>query len=371
MKKLGTWLAAGMIAVAAAPARAQEPTPQPPARPNTTGVILQKIIVKVNGEIFTQTDLEEQQILLLRERDPKIQQNDAALQAALAEITPTILVEAVDELLLIQRARELKRPFTDENFKNAIDQVKQQNKLDDAGLQKAMTEQGITMAQLRANFEKVYYVRLAQQEIMRNMTLTEQESRQYYAKHPEEFLKPATLTIREILIEVPTTAGADGKPAINAAQNEAAREKIAAARERLLKGEDFAAVAAEVSDSGTKANGGLIGSVQVSDLNPSLRAVFEKLEPGQVSEPVRTERGYQIFKLDARSAAEPLPYEQVKDQIAQRIYDQRLEGEMKTYLDKLREAALIEWRDASYKEMYEKKRAALAAASKSSATGKD
>jgi parvulin-like peptidyl-prolyl isomerase len=165
--------------------------------------------------------------------------------------------------------------------------------------------------------------------------------------------------------------GADGKPAINAAQNEAAREKIAAARERLLKGEDFAAVAAEVSDSGTKANGGLIGSVQVSDLNPSLRAVFEKLEPGQVSEPVRTERGYQIFKLDARSAAEPLPYEQVKDQIAQRIYDQRLEGEMKTYLDKLREAALIEWRDASYKEMYEKKRAALAAASKSSATGKD
>ena len=149
---------------------------------------------------------------------------------------------------------------------------------------------------------------------------------------------------------------------INAAENEAAQQKVAAIRERLVKGEDFEKVAAEASDSGTKANGGLIGTVLMSDLDTSLREVFAKLEPGQVSEPVRTSRGYQLFKLDSRSAAEPRPFETVRDEISQRIYQERLQGEMKTYLDKLREVALIEWRDPAYKEMYEKKRAEMAAA---------
>lgn len=359
MNKFAACLIAGMLAAPAMVVSAQQTQPAPPPSPQTKGVVLQKIIVKVNGEIFTQTDLEQQQVLLLREKDPKLGQNDAALQAAIAEVTPTILVEAVDELLLIQRARELKRPFSDENFRNALENVKKTNNLDDAGLQKAMAQEGITMAQLRENFEKAYLVQLAQNEIMRNMTLTEQESRQYYAKHPELFMKPASVTVREILIEVPTTVGPDGKPVINAAENEAAQQEVAAVRERLLKGEDFATVAAEVSDSGTKANGGLIGSVLMSDLDPSLSQVFAKLEPGQVSEPVRTSRGYQLFKVDSRSAAEPQPFDAVRDEIAQRIYQERLQGEMKSYLGKLREAALIEWRDPVYKEMYEKKRAEI------------
>jgi peptidyl-prolyl cis-trans isomerase SurA len=368
MKKYGVWLVAASLALASVPARAQEPQPAPKT-PQQRGTILQKIIVKVNGEIFTQTDLEEQQILAIGEKDPKLAENDTALQAALAEITPQLLVDAVDELLLIQSARETGARFTDENFKLALENVKEQNKLDDAGLAKVLAQQGMTMAQLRANFEKVYYVQIARQEIMRNMTLTEQESRQYYAKHPEQFLKPATMTVREIFVEVPTTKGADGQPAVSAAALESAQEKIAAARERVLKGEDFAKVAAEVSDSGSKANGGLIGTVLVSDLNPALREVFEKLEPGQVSEPLRTANGYQIFKLDARSAAEPRPFETVRNEIAQRIYDERLTGEMEAYLTKLREVALIEWRDPAYKEMYEKKRAELAAASGKTAAG--
>ena len=369
MTKYPVWLVAASLALAPVRAAAQDPPPPAAPPPQSTSTILQKIIVKVNGEIFTQTDLEEQQILTIREKDPKLAQNDAALKAALAEITPQLLVDAVDELLLIQHGRETGARFTDEDFKRAIDNVKQQNKLDDAGLAKALAESGLTMTALRENFEKAYFVQMAQQDIMKNMTLTEQESRQYYTKHPEEFLKPATVTIREIFVQVPETIGPDGKPAVSAAALEDAQKKIASARERALKGEDFAAIAAEVSDSGTKANGGLIGSVVVSDLNPTLRAQFEKMEPGQVTEPLRTENGYQIFKLDARSAAEPRPFETVRNEIAQKIYNQRLEGEMEGFLAKLREVALIEWHDPAYKEMYEKRRAELAANGGKAAVG--
>ena len=330
--------------------------------------IIQKIIVKVNGEIFTQTDLEDQQIAALRAKNPQVRdlssfQNDAQLQAALAEVTPDVLIEAVDELLLVQRARETGARFSDEAFAQALESVKKQNKLDDEGLKQAMAQEGLTLADLRENFERAYLVQVIQSnEIMRNMTITEQEARQYYAKNPEQFLKPATVTVREIFVAVPTVTGADGKPAVNAAANEEALAKLKTARERAAKGEDFAKIVGEISESGTKANGGVIGPVLVSDLNPNLAALFSKMKPGEISEPIRAAEGYQIFKLDTRSEQEPQPYESVRDDISRRIYEQRLDGEMRKYLDKLRETALIEWKDPAYKQLYDKRRAELAAA---------
>jgi peptidyl-prolyl cis-trans isomerase SurA len=359
MKKTAVWLVVALAGLGAAPTLAQQKS-----------TVIQKIIVKVNGEIFTQTDLEDQQILALRAKNPQLRslqdlQNDAALRAALAEVTPDVLVDAVDELLLVQRARETGARFTDENFKLAIENVKKQNKLDDESLKVALQQEGLTMAELRENFERTYLQQvITQQEVGRSMTLTEQEARQYYAAHPDQFMKPASVTVREIFVAVPTVTGPDGKPAINAAANEEAIEKLKTTRERAVKGEDFAKLAAEISESGTKANGGLIGPVLVSDLDPALAEIFTKLTPGEISEPIRTTDGYRLFKLDTRTAPEPEPYDKVRDDISQKIYSERLEGETKKFVEKLREVALIEWKDAAYKELYEKRLAELAAARK-------
>jgi len=327
--------------------------------------IIQKIIVKVNGEIFTQTDLVMRQIQALRDQNQQVQtaqqlQTDAGLQKALTEVTPAILEEAIDELLLVQRGREMGVRFGDEQFKQALDNVKKQNKLDDAGLKAAMAQEGITMEELRTNFERSYFVTVVQQqEIMRNMTLTEQEARQHYNANLQAFMKPATITLREISVLVPTTT-VGGQATVNVAADEAAKEKIEATRARALKGEDFAKLVAEVSESGTKANGGQIGPVVISELRADLAELFGKMQPGDVSEPIRTQQGYQIFKLETRSAAEPEPFDKVRDQIARRIYDERLDGETAKYLAKLRVQALIEWKDDTYKALYEKAQAAKA-----------
>ena len=64
--------------------------------------IIEQILVKVNGEIITKTDLEQRQIAALRQR-PEVQSlrgDDAALAKVLAEVTPQVIVDAVDELLL-------------------------------------------------------------------------------------------------------------------------------------------------------------------------------------------------------------------------------------------------------------------------------
>ena len=127
-----------------------------------------------------------------------------------------------------------------------------------------------------------------------------------------------------------------------------------AIHDRLTKGEDFAKVAGEVSDSPSKATGGLIGDVNVNDMSDTLRPLIDALKPGEVTPPIRTQRGYQLLKLDSRSPEQPKPFEDVREAIAQKIYEQRVDGETEKYLDKVRGQALIEWKDQNLEDMYDK-----------------
>jgi peptidyl-prolyl cis-trans isomerase SurA len=323
------------------------------------GELLERVLVRVNGEILTLKQLTQKQIEALQRNpnatDMRTLQDDATLRAKIAEVTPRLLVEAVDELLLVQRGRELKVRFTEELFRQAIENLKKQNKFQsDEELTKALTQEGMTLDQLRQDFERAYTIQAVQQrEIGQRMNLTEEERRQYYNSHRETFLTPATVTLREIFVSF----GTDDKgtqTTVSAAHEAAAKAKIDAARERAVGGADFAALVAELSDAPTKANGGLVGPVRIEDINPALAELITKLAPGEMSAPVRDSGGYRIFKLESRSAAEPRPYSEVRDLIQQRIFEDRLDGETQKLLERLRSQAVIEWKDESYRQLYAK-----------------
>ena len=315
--------------------------------------IIQRVLVKVNGEIFTQKDLEQRQIGVLRDNG-----NDKPTPKEIEEITPDLLVNAVDEMLIIQHGRELNYHLSDEAFKNYVESVKTDNKLNDADFKLALSQEGMTLDTFRENTEKQYIIQtVRQREILGHMSLTEEEARQYYDKHPEEFLKPATVMLREILVAVPAeTAG--GQQVFKANTDEAAKQKITAIRERAVNGEDFTKLVTEVSDSATKSNGGVIGPVNVEEMSTGIRELVDKLKVGDVSQPVRTGRGYQIFKLESRTAAERELFQNVRDQITQKVGEERLDVLTKKYIETLRSQALIEWKREDLKQMYEKRVAA-------------
>ena len=315
--------------------------------------IIQRVLVKVNGEIFTQKDLEQRQIGVLRDKG-----NDKPTPAQIEEITPDLLVDAVDELLILQHGRELNYHLSDEQFKNYIESLKTENKLNDADFKLALSQEGMTLDTFRENTEKQYIIQTVEQrEILGHMSLTEEEARQYYDKHPDEFLKPATVMLREILVAVPTEPQG-GQQLFKASTDEAAKAKIAAIRERAVNGEDFTKLVAEVSDSASKSNGGVIGPVNVEEMSTGIRDLVDKLKVGDVSQPVRTGRGYQIFKLESRTAAEPELFQNVRDQITQKVGEERLDLLTKKYIETLRSQALIEWKRDDLKQMYEKRLAA-------------
>jgi peptidyl-prolyl cis-trans isomerase SurA len=331
--------------------------------------IIEQVLVKVNGDIITKTDLEVRQIAALRQQmnrgvDAESLKNDAELRKALLEITPQILVDTIDEMLLIQIGKEKGYRLSDEQFKSWLDNLrKEQNLVDEQKFQAALRQEGMTIDDLRRNVERQFLrSRVQQDEVGAKLTITEEEARQYYLAHKDAFAEPASVTLREILVEIPTTTQR-GEAGIKVGDDDEAAKKAAAARARLAAGEDFAKVAAEASDSASKANGGLIGPLPLNDLSESLRTVVEKMKPGEVSQPIKTARGFLILKLETLKPAATQSFEAVRDLVADRVYDARQGAELRKMFARLRGRAIIEWKNQDLKKLYEQGLAARATAS--------
>src|SRR5260221_10918970 len=88
----------------------------------TRAEIIEQILVKVNGEIFTKSDLEQRQVTVLKQKgqqvDPKADQGNEHLRKVLDDITPQLMVDAIDEMLIVQRGKELGYKLSDEQFKS-------------------------------------------------------------------------------------------------------------------------------------------------------------------------------------------------------------------------------------------------------------
>jgi len=326
--------------------------------------IIEQVLVKVNGDIITKTDLESKQIAALRERlnspvDAEALKNDEALKKALLEVTPELLVNAIDELLLTQLGREKGYRLQDEQFQSWLTDMRKKNNLEDEQrFQTALTQEGMTLADLRKQVERGFLMqRVQQDEVGQKLTITEEEARQYYLAHKDEFVEPATVTLREIFIEVPT-AKQGGEEGVNVGAEDEAKKEAEAARARVAAGEDFGKVAAEVSDSASKANGGLIGPLPLSDVSDSLRKTLETMKPGDVTQPARNARGFQILKLEAMKTAEPQPFDAVRDLVADKVYDARQQSEMRKFITRIRSQAIIEWKNQDLKKLYEQRIAA-------------
>ena len=329
--------------------------------------ILEQVLIKVNGDIITKTDLENRQIAALREKmktqvSAEDLKTDDGLKKALAEITPQLLVDTIDEMLLVQLGKEKGYRLSDEQFKTWLEDLrKRENLMDDAKFAQVLKQEGMTLDGLRQNVERQMLIsRVQQDEVGSKLQITEEEARQYYLAHKDEFAQPATVTLREILIEVPT-ANAQGVAGVNVGADEEAKKTAGTIRARAAAGEDFAKLAAELSSAPSKANGGLIGPLNLAELSPTLQELIGKLKPGDVTEPLRVPTGYQILKLDTLKQAAIQPFDAVRDLVADRVHEDRQRSEVRKFLTRIRNQALIEWKNADLKRAYEQYLAAAPA----------
>ena len=102
------------------------------------------VVMFVAAAIITKSDLEARQIAALRQKNPNFRpDSDTALKKALEEVTPGVIVDAVNELLMVQRGKELGYTMSNEQFNNIVDNIKKENKIEnDEQLQAALKHEG-------------------------------------------------------------------------------------------------------------------------------------------------------------------------------------------------------------------------------------
>src|SRR3954469_9465808 len=319
----------------------------------TAGEVIEQVLVKVNGEIFTKTDLEERQVQALRQMgqqlDPKSDPSDAQLRKMLDQVTPQLLVNVIDEMLLVQRGRELGYRMGDDQFKSVLESIKKDNKIEsDEQFQAALKQENMTLSDLRRQLERTMIIqRVQQNEVMGKIAVDDEDARKYYESHKSEFTKPQTITLREIFINVP----ADGAT-INVGADEQARARAEDIRRRALAGESFERLAADLSDAPSRTNAGLIGPLSLSDLAPDVRKIIEPMKVGEITQVLRSNKGYQLLKVETMTTTQVLPFDQAREEISNKVFTDKRKTEYLKYLDKLRSQAIIEWKNDEMKKAY-------------------
>ena len=314
--------------------------------------VIEQILVKINGEIFTKSDLEGRQVTALRQMgqqaDLKNDPSDAQLRKMLEDATPQLIVNTIDEMLLVQRGRELGYKMNDEQFQGILDNIKKDNKIEsEEQFQAALKQENMTLADLRRNLERQMLIsRVQQNEVFGKIAVSDEEARQYYQSHLTEFTAPQSITLREIFVNIqgenPTVA-----------DDTRTREKAEQIRQRAVDGESFEKLAADLSDAPSRANAGLIGPLSVNDISPELRTLLETMKQGEITAPLRGPKGYQLLKLESSSTAQTTPFEQAREDISNRVFTDKRKVEFEKYMEKLRTEAIIEWKNAELKKAYD------------------
>jgi peptidyl-prolyl cis-trans isomerase SurA len=97
----------------------------------------------------------------------------------------------------------------------------------------------------------------------------------------------------------------------------------------------------------------LIGPIHADELAPQLRDLLASMNIGDITGVLRTQRGYQVLKLESRTDSKVKSFGDARGEIANRIGEQKLRGEREKYLDRLREQATITWRNSELQMAYE------------------
>lgn len=130
---------------------------------------------------------------------------------------------------------------------------------------------------------------------------------------------------------------------ITEADMAAAREKIEAARQRILDGERFAVVAAEVSaDPASAARGGQLGTFSLVDLSTQFQEALAEAPAGTITEPLLTPSGWYIFEVQRRVEGHVYTFEELKENLRQVVEGEKIEKALDAYVAELRERFFID-----------------------------
>ncbi len=307
---------------------AAAPAPAPAPRE-----VVDRVAAVVNGDVVTLSELQERAGAEWGrvERMAPGKERDEARTAALRRAFDTIVAEK----LLADEAKTLQVDVTDAQVDAAIADIKTRNHFDDAQLEQALAEQGLTRAQFRQQIRReLETFQVLQYKVRGRVKLSDDDVRNYYQTHPQEFGGEPEVRVRHIFLPLPEEASPQQEQKVRADG-----EKILA---RLKAGEDFGAIARQLSKGPSAADGGELGWLRRGTVQKALEDVAFKLQPGQVSGLIRAGPGLHVIRVEERRTGGGKKFEDVSEEIKNRLYEEQVSTYRQQYIDELKRGALVE-----------------------------
>lgn len=162
---------------------------------------------------------------------------------------------------------------------------------------------------------KVQFVKFKPEDYSKKVNIDETEVEDYYAANQMEFDTPKTVEARHILIKV--------EPGADKEDIEQAKQRAEAVMTLARKGQAFARLAEQYSEGPSRDNGGYLGTFQKNAMVKPFAEKAFSMKAGEISEPVRTQFGWHIIKVEKINEAITLPDKKAKQQILEKLTRER------------------------------------------------
>lgn len=283
--------------------------------------ILDRIVAVVNNEVITLSELEEEVGEVKDQARRRF--NGTELDRRLRQIDYMGLNRMVERKLQIQIAKKRGIKVTDDEVKDAINRLRRLGENPNESDPKEM-------ASIK---EQLTAMRIVNQQVRSGLMVSEEEMLRFYKQHQDRFVLPPEARISQVLVAL--------GPSRTLLQ---IREKAQEIYAMLKKGDRFEELAARYSDGAEARRGGSLGFVRLGDVLPQIQRVIESVPVGQYSDPIASPIGMHIIRVDERKPLQYRPYEEVKEDLRNIVFQLKSEQAYLEWIKDLRDRSYIEVR---------------------------
>jgi peptidyl-prolyl cis-trans isomerase SurA len=302
--------------------------------PPPTSAVVDQIVAKVNGDIVSQDELER----LVRERSQELKAQGASgvqLQRAIEETQKNLLRDRIDQLLLVQKGKEL-NVNVDSEISKYIASLRRQSGISDEEKFRDFVRQqsGMSYEDFQAEAKNSALTReVISSEVGRHIHVDNKEIEDYYNAHKQDFIRDEKVYLSEVLIST------QNKDAAGVA---AAEKKAKQLADDAGKGQRFPDLARDNSDAATAKDGGALGGYKKGELTKEIEDAVWSFPKGSVTKPMKLANGFEIFKVDDHTKQGLAPMADVKTDIENVLYGPKMQPKVREYLTSLRLQAFLQ-----------------------------
>jgi parvulin-like peptidyl-prolyl isomerase len=289
---------------------------------------VEAIVAIVNDDIITLSEYKAEHEVLYNFLRSQLQgeEFDKQYEAQRKEL----LERMITERLLLQEAREQDLNI-EEQLRMYIDNIKTQNNIgSDEELRRQMAQQGIDFEVWKKQQEKgLLQQSVVFNEVGRNIAIDETDVINYYDQHPDRFTEPTEYSIRAIFVSSEDKSEDDE------------RVKMAEIDEKLAAGEEMAALAEQYSEGPEKETQGDLGTFKQGELAEPLQTAVENIDVGSMTSWIQMPNGWFRIKLEERKESRLRPFEEVREEIENMLFNQEQQRRLQEYLEGLKNRSFI------------------------------